>query len=309
MASHLVDKRRFDALFRALGSDYLLREQFVTDPAQILTEYVRGRRLEQDQADAANQFVFATVSNPAMLQWLSSYGGAGRGVSDEQFAADLARALAKHGDEQVQLAVLRAAGEPDDLFTIQATVLRGLIAALASAGRPVFGTEVSSPGTEISSPGTEISSPGTEISLPGTEISSPGTEMSPGQVFAGTEMSSPGTEISPGSGTEMSPGQVFAGTEMSSPGTEISPGSGTEMSPGRVFAGTEMSSPGTEISPGRVFAGTEMSSPGTEISPGPGTDMSPGRFGGIDFGVTITALVEFANELRREGALDTLRFR
>jgi hypothetical protein len=283
MASHLVDKRRFDALFRALGSDYLLREQFVTDPAQILTEYVRGRRLEQDQADAANQFVFATVSNPAMLQWLSSYGGAGRGVSDEQFAADLARALAKHGDEQVQLAVLRAAGEPDDLFTIQATVLRGLIAALASAGRPVFGTEVSSPGTEISSPGTEISSPGTEISLPGTEISSPGTEMSPGQ--------------------------VFAGTEMSSPGTEISPGSGTEMSPGRVFAGTEMSSPGTEISPGRVFAGTEMSSPGTEISPGPGTDMSPGRFGGIDFGVTITALVEFANELRREGALDTLRFR
>jgi hypothetical protein len=279
MASHLIEKRRVDALFRALGSDYLFREQFVTDPAQILTEYVRGKPLKQDQADAANQLVFAMVSNQGMLQWLSSYRGVSQGVSDEQFARDLARALARHGDEQVQLAVLRAAAEPGDLLTVHWTVLRGLIAALGRVGRPVFGTEVSSPGTEISSPGTEISTPGTEISSPGTEISSPGTEIS----LPGTEASSPGTE--------MSPGRVFAGTEMSSPGTEISPGSGTEMSPGR------------------VFAGTEMSSPGTEISPGPGTDKSPGSFGGIDFEVTITALVDFAGELRRAGALDTLRFR
>ena len=63
------------------------------------------------------------------------------------------------------------------------------------------------------------------------------------------------------------------------------------------------------MSPGQVFAGTEMSSPGTEISPGPGTDMSPGRFGGIDIEVTLRALVEFAGELRRAGALDTIRFR
>jgi hypothetical protein len=99
----------------------------------------------------------------------------------------------------------------------------------------------------------------------------------------------------------MSPGQAFAGTEMSSPGTE--------MSPGQRFAGTEMSSPGTEMSPGQRFAGTEMSSPGTEISPGPGTDMSPGRFGGIDIDVTLQALVDFATELRRAGALNTFRFR
>ena len=296
MASRLSENRRVDALFRALGSDYLFREQFVTDPAQILTEYVRGRPLERDEADAANQLVFAMVSNPGMLEWMSSYGRAGKGQSDEEFAGDLARALARHGDEQVQLAVLRAAGESADLLTIQTGVLRGLIAALARAGRPVFGTEASSPGTEVSSPGTEISTPGTEISSPGTEVSSPGTEMSPGRVFAGTEMSSPGTEIS-------SPG-----TEISTPGTEMS-SPGTEMSPGAVFAGTEMSSPGTEMSPGAVFAGTEMSSPGTERSPGPGTDKSPGSFGGIDIEVTIAALVDFARELRRAGALDTLRFR
>jgi hypothetical protein len=232
MASQLSDKRRVNALFRALGSDYLFREQFVTDPAQILTEYVRGRPLERDQADAANQLIFAMVSNAGMLEWLSSYGRTDRGQSDEEFAGDLARALAKHGDEQVQLAVLRAAGESADMLTIEASVLRGMIAALSKAGRPVFGTE----------------------------MSSPGTEMSPGRVFAGTEMSSPGTEIS-------------------SPGTEVS------------TPGTEISSPGTEIS-----------SPGTEVS-------TPGRFGGIDIEATIAALVDFARELRRAGALDTLRFR
>jgi hypothetical protein len=68
-------------------------------------------------------------------------------------------------------------------------------------------------------------------------------------------------------------------------------------------------SPGRFGDPGRVFAGTEQSSPGTEISPGPGTDMSPGRFGGLDIGVTLQALADFATELRRAGALNTFRFR
>ena len=63
------------------------------------------------------------------------------------------------------------------------------------------------------------------------------------------------------------------------------------------------------MSPGQVFAGTEMSSPGTEISPGSGTNVSPGRLGGIDIEVTLEALVNFATELRRAGALNTFRFR
>ena len=235
---------RVEALFKALASDYLLREQFVTDPAQILTEYVRGKGLEPEAAAAANHLVYAVVSNPGLYRWLSSYGSQGSGAVDEdEFLRDFARALARDGDEQTNLAVLRAASEPEDVFSVQATVLRGLVSAMRAGGR--FGSVFA--GTEMSSPGTEIS--------PG-----PGTEISAGRVFAGTEMSSPGTEISPGPGTEISAGRVFAGTEMSSPGTEISPGPGTEMSAGRVFAGTEMSSPGTEISPG----------PGTEISRGSG---------------------------------------
>jgi len=247
MASTIRDQRRVDALFRALSSDYLLREQFVTDPAQILMEYVSGQRLEQDTATAANHLVYAMVSNPSLLRWLRSYGSeSGEIPSGEAFAADFARAVARDGDEQTVMALVHAAGDTRDLFSVQTRVLRALMMALGGAR---------------------------------------------GAVFSGTEMSSPGTEISPGPGTEMSPGQVFRGTEMSSPGTEISPG------------------PGTEMSPGQVFRGTEMSSPGTEISPGPGTEMSPGRVGGIDIDVTLRALVEFANQLRRAGALSTVRFR
>jgi hypothetical protein len=223
MASHLRNKRRVDALFRALSSDFLLREQFVTDPAQILTEYVSGKRLDPDAAAAANQLVYAMVSNPRLLRWLESYGrGSAEVPAGEAFARDFARALARDGDEQTLLAVVRAAGEAEDLFSTQAEVLKGLVTAFESR----LG------------------------------------------------------------------GSLAAGTEMSSPGTEISPG------------------PGTDISPGRVFAGTEMSSPGTEISPGPGTDISPGHLaGGVDIDVTLQALVEFANELRRTGALNTIRFR
>src|SRR5215831_3509389 len=149
MASQLHEQRRVNALFRALASDYLLREQFVTDPAQILTEYVSGSRLEPDAAAAANQLVYAVVSNPRLLQWLATYGGEHTEVPTDE-------ALARDGDEQTILAVMRAANDTQALFSVQADVLRGLINALGSRrGGSVFaGTEMSSPGTEIS-PGTE----------------------------------------------------------------------------------------------------------------------------------------------------------
>jgi hypothetical protein len=281
MASPMRDKRRVDALFKVLSSDFLLREQFVTDPAQILNEYVSGTRLKSDHAAAANQLVYAVVSNPRLLAWLQGYARSNAEVpAGDDFIRDFARALARDGDEQTLIAVMRAANDKQNLFTVQADVLRRLISALQRAGGSTFA--------------------GTGEVFRGPEV------------FAGTEMSSPGTEISPGHGTDVDPGgggtelsssdvirspQVFAGTEMSSPGTEISPGHGTEMSPGRVFGDEDVS------------VGTEMSSPGTEISPGHGTEMSPGQFGGIDIDVTLKALVDFATQLRQSGALDAVRFR
>ena len=159
MPSAFTERRRVDALFKALSSDYLLREQFVTDPAQLLAEYVSGERLEPDAAAATNQLIYAIVSNPGLLNWMRSSARRPMTADKDEFALEFARALAQHGDEQSILAVLRAANENKDLFTVQADVLGRLIAAFGTERGSVFaGTEMSSPGTEISpGPGTEVS--------------------------------------------------------------------------------------------------------------------------------------------------------
>ena len=54
--------RRADALFRTFSTDYLLREQFVTDPAGIASEYLRGERLDAATADGVNQLLLGGAS-------------------------------------------------------------------------------------------------------------------------------------------------------------------------------------------------------------------------------------------------------
>src|SRR6185436_14288300 len=121
--------RRVDALFKAVSSDYLLREQFVTDPAQTMAEFVVGRRLTEDSADAANHLLYAVLSNARMRNWLAQYalhlGGAT--PSREAFAVQFARALGAGGDEITALALIRAAAAGGDLFFVQADVLRAFI--------------------------------------------------------------------------------------------------------------------------------------------------------------------------------------
>ena len=214
--------RRSASLFNAMASDTLLRDQFITDPARIISEYFQVAADLDDDADATNQLVYALFSNAVTRNWFAREGA--RQNSLDGFAKSLTEAVARSGDSVATLALLRlgSAAKPD--LAERLTVLRGIAAGLA--GIISAGTEMSpGSGTEMS-PGS-----GTEMS-PGV-----GTEMSPGTIFAGTEMSSPGTEMSPGGGTEMSPGAIFSGTEMRSPGTEISPGPGTEVSPVGGFGG------------------------------------------------------------------------
>jgi hypothetical protein len=181
--------RRARALFQTLSTDYLLREQFVTDPAQIMAEYFFGDRLPDELSDTANQLLYAVMSNSRLFDWMVRYSRQLNGVTPTRhaFALQFARAVATGGDELTALALIRGASEGRDHFVVQSDLLRALIT--------ILGGRSSSGGTEMSPGG------GTEISPGG------GTEMSPGAVFAGTEMSpGGGTEISPGGGTEMSPG-------------------------------------------------------------------------------------------------------
>ncbi|GIF94138.1 hypothetical protein [Catellatospora chokoriensis] len=204
MTVELRLKRRVDALFKAMSSDFLLREQFVTDPAQVFYEYVDGERPSAEVTQAANQLTYAVLSHPPLLQWLRDYASGHPDMPPEDvFAKDFSRAVARHGDDEVVLALVRGGGQREDTFRAQSALLKAIISAVGS-GRGVFA------GTEMSPGG------GTEMS-PGTG----GTEMSPGVLAAGGGVFA-GTEMSPGGGTEMSPGTG---------GTEMSPGVARMVSP------------------------------------------------------------------------------
>jgi hypothetical protein len=268
MIEQMRTARRSKALFQALSNDFLLREQFVTDPATILCEYVHGKALERAIADGANQLLYAVFSTPAMLNWLRERASASNldTSTDRAFAADLANAMGRHGDDIVASALLRMGASEGAAVSPALELLRSVGAMLGPGGRVSGGTEAT-PGT-----GTEAT-PGTGTqSTPGT-----GTQSTPGT----------GTQSTPGTGTQSTPG---TGTQ-STPGTgtQSTPGTGTQSTPG---TGTR-STPGTGT---RSTPGT-----GTEASVG-------GFGGLGVFEVTIRALVAYSRQLRIRGALAVTGF-
>ncbi|MFD7321549.1 hypothetical protein ACFV9D_10770 [Streptomyces sp. NPDC059875] len=209
----LATSRRVNALFRAMSADLLLREQFVTDPAQILSEYVDGNRISPQKASVVNQLIYSVASDAEALRWLRGYVMAHRDtpVPRDRFMVDLGRAVTERKSVHVVLALLRFSLERED---IAAVVDGDLVPIVSDCG--LFRDERES-GTETST-GTQF----------GTQTS--GTHMSTGAVISGTETSTGtqfGTETS---GTHMSTGAVISGTETSTGtqfGTEVS---GTQVS-------------------------------------------------------------------------------
>ena len=301
---------RVNAMLRAMSGDYLLREQFATDPMQVYCDYVTRDQVPGQKLDATNQLVFSVFSSPQLRRWMGDYSGrlGGRTPSRHLFARQFASAAAASRDPLVTLALVRGAATGEGHFELLADFFRALLTAMGRGGQ-ASGTEMS-PGVTA----TEMS--------PGAT----GTEMSPGalglagriasEIASATRFavelrrlaSASGTEMSPGGGTEQSPG----GTEMSpgalrlaqslvgairraerfsellltaEGGTEMSPGTATEMSPG--VTATEMS-PGAarlsvqiiaEIRIAARLASALLATEGTEMSPGGGTEQSPGRGG------------------------------
>lgn len=315
----LVDAKhawRTQAMLRAMSGDYLLREQFATDPLQIYCDYVAQCKAPCRTLDAANQLVFSVFSSPGMRHWIGDYSRrlGGRTPSRPLFAKQFAGAAAASRDPLAALALLRGAaegkgkGNGNNQFVLVADFLRAVLGAM-HGGSYSSGTEMS-PGvtaTEMSpgATGTEMS-PGasglsdriaSEIAVATRYVAElrrlwagQGTEMSPGVTA---------TEMSPGAtGTEMSPGalrlaqslmaairraerfsELFLRAEQ---GTEMSPGTATEMSPG--VTATEMS-PGQARLSEQLFAELRIAARlaegllkagGTEMSPGGGTEQSPG---------------------------------
>ena len=264
--------RRFDALFKAMSTDFLLREQFITDPAQIASEYVYGANLPPQKASVSNQLLYSVMSNQKLIGWLRDYAvkRSGNPPSRNEFASDFGRAVVDHGGHHVVLALIRNSVEKESFVGFH----EGLLAIIFG----IFADVDFLAGTEMSTGTFATEQSGTHMSTGGLVGS--GTEMSTG-TFA-TEQS--GTHRSTG-------GLVGSGTEMST-GTFATEQSGTHMSTG-----------------GLVGSGTEMST-GTFATEQSGTHMStggrPGLFGSRYAQVTLEALARYATQLREAGALDVI---
>jgi hypothetical protein len=290
--------RRADALFKAMSTDFLLREQFITDPAQITSEYLYGTSLPPQKASVSNQILFSVMSNPKLLGWLRDYAvkHSADPPSRDAFAREFGRAVVEFGGYHVVLALFRNSVEKEDAVAFDEALLP-IIYAIFTGGGFASGTEMSTGTFATEQSGTHMSTgglvAGTEMSTGTFATEQSGTHMSTGGLVAGTEMST-GTFATEQSGTHMSTGGLVAGTEMST-GTFATEQSGTHMSTGGLVAGTEMST-GT-------FA-TEQS--GTHMSTGHRPDPGRGLFGSRYALVTLESLVLYATQLRDAGALDVV---
>lgn len=103
--------RRSEALFRALNSDFLLREQFVTDPTHLFFEYVNGEKLDPETSAATNHLIYAFMSHTGLLHWYHEYlrRHLGRPPEIGVFLQDFVKAVAAQRASDVVAALTRNA--------------------------------------------------------------------------------------------------------------------------------------------------------------------------------------------------------
>ncbi len=171
--SRAATMRRVDALFRAMSTDFLLREQFVTDPAQVMSDYLRGTTLSAERAVVTNQLVYSIMSNRRLLGWLRDYADEHRGgpPSRQQIVADFGRAVVETEANHVVLALIRSSVEKEGVFGV---FEEDMIDAIVGGG--IFADDDGTGGEEGTGPGTGGTDEGTEVST-GTDE---GTEQSTG---------------------------------------------------------------------------------------------------------------------------------
>ncbi|MER9431711.1 hypothetical protein NKI67_24885, partial [Mesorhizobium sp. M0408] len=271
--------RRAVALFRAMSNDYLLREQFITDPAQIWSEYVYGTTLPPQRASVINQFVYSVMSNPGLVRWLGEYvTGRATRPSHQEFMLDFGRGVVENEGRHVMYAFTRAAIDNEAIFPFDDSILDILFGG-GVVERPVG--ETARPGTRGGTEGTlGGTGPGTEGTFGGT-FGTAGTLGGTAGTFGGTEGTFGGTAGTFG-GTE----GTFGGTAGTFGGTEGTFGgtAGTLGGTAGTFGGTEGTFGGTAGTLGGTagtFGGTAGTFGGTAGTFGGtgGTAMTHGTFG------------------------------
>jgi len=310
--------RRVDALFRAMSSDYLLREQFITNPSQVLTEYVHGHRLDADQASICNQLIYAFASNHSLRKWLHAYAFEHRDriPSGERFVHDFAHAVAWHKGAHVVMALIRSTARADSLsffdnnllhYVLNLPVAHGL--GLGSDGTGDTGTGTgTNTGTDTAT-GTGTGT-GTDTATGTGTGTGTGTEPA---TTTGTGTGT-GTDTATATGTGTGTGTDTATATGTGTGTGTNTATGTGTGTGGTLTAVTWSTyiTGTGTGTG-TSTGTAITMTGTGFtrSPFTGTDhVTDNRTTGFnDFGpayvmVTLDALAQFATQLAAAGALE-----
>jgi hypothetical protein len=308
--SQATTHRRVDSLFRAMATDFLLREQFVTNPSHVISQYVAGERLPARQETALNHVIYSVAASPSLLTWLRRYA-LSKGqthVSLDQFVSDFSAAVASHGGPHVVNglvnAMLTAERQPaaEHIDTLKAGLLHvfgrvpdrpgGLVGGITALGgltdddtfAATFKTEGTWTGTGTQSTWTTVDT---------------GTIFTAGGTVTGTLTVTDLETWHTGTDTT---GTDSTGTD--STGTEIT---GTD-STGTEITGTD--STGTDNT-GTDFTGTDTTGTDETGTEQTGTDDGGiwGDLGDIAFSpdnyaaISLIALSQYAQLLARSGAL------
>ncbi|GGS69881.1 hypothetical protein GCM10010206_35220 [Streptomyces cinerochromogenes] len=106
--SRAATVRRIDALFQAMETDFLLREQFITGPSQVLVEYLAGPSVSREQAALTDRLIYSVFANPKLLEWFQKYvhRHTDKVPTRGQFLADFCEATVSHGGRDVVAVLL-----------------------------------------------------------------------------------------------------------------------------------------------------------------------------------------------------------
>jgi len=228
--------RRFDALFKAMSTDFLLREQFVTDPAQITSEYVYSTRMPPRRASIINQLLYSVFSNGSLLRFLRDYSISHRQhpPSRHEFIRDFVRAVVEHGGQHVVLALIRSSIENERVLIDDALL------HVIFGGAGIFGGDGTDTGTGTDSTGTDSTGTGTDTTGTGTDSTGTGTDTTgTGTDTTGTGTGTDTTGTGTGTGTDTGTG-TGTGTDTGTgtgTGTDTGTGTGTDVT-GGTFTGT-----------------------------------------------------------------------
>lgn len=114
-----------------MSTDFLLREQFLTSPAQVVADFVTNSTLAEDQAESLNEIIYSIASSSSLMTWLRVYAIQNKATqpSLDQVLEDFGNAVVNQKSHSVvrSLIVSIARGTPLISFEAMGSAVRAIL--------------------------------------------------------------------------------------------------------------------------------------------------------------------------------------